>query len=147
MLQISSYADAAGLQVYANDDCLDVAVGQNENGAANVYSNIAEMEPISGEIWRGNIYRIATVVGEDGTLEIGVRNISGGEMWAMIDKVTLTYYGPESAIVTAINEVDNQDASEISEVFSLSGMRINALQKGVNVVKMKNGTVRKIWIR
>ena len=147
VLQISAYADAAGLQVYANNDCMDVTVGQNENGAANTYSNIAEPEPIAGEIWRGNVYRIATVVGEEGTMEIGVRNISGGEMWAMIDKVTLTYYGDESAIVTSINVPESHNGYEISAIYTTSGARVNALQKGINIVKMNDGSVRKIWIK
>lgn len=147
VLQISVYADNAGLQVYANDDFMDVAVGQNESGAANVYSNIAEPEPIAGTIWRGNVYRIATVVGEEGTLEIGVRNVSGGEMWAMADNVKLTYYGTESAIVTGIDTTETQNPSGICAVFTTSGVRVNALQKGINIVKMNDGTVKKVWVR
>jgi len=147
VLQISAYADYAGLQVYANDDFMDVAVGQNESGAANVFSNTADPEPIAGSIWRGNIYRIATVVGEDGILEIGVRNISGEKMWAMVDKVTLTYYGDESAIVTGINVAENHGSSVVSAIFTPSGTRVGSLQKGINIVKMGDGTVKKVWVR
>ncbi len=147
ILQISAYADYAGLQVYANDDYMDVTIGQNENGAANVFSNIADPEPIVGSIWRGNIYRIATVVGEEGTLEIGVRNIRGEEMWAMVDKVSLTYYGAESAIVTGINVAEKHDSSIVSAIFTTFGTRVNTLQKGINILKMKDGTVKKVLVK
>ena len=153
VLQISAYANTEGLQVYANDDYMDVIVGTvgkdhtNENGAANIYSNTAEAEPFDGTVWYGNIYRVATVVGEDGTLEIGVRNTNGGAMWAMIDKAKLTYYGNESAIVTEISEVSTPKESSAAAIYTLSGTKVSALQRGINIVKMQNGNVRKVLVK
>lgn len=147
VLQISAYVEVEGFQVYANDDYLDVKVGQNENGAPFIYSNTADAEPYDATIWRGNIYRIATVVGEDGTLEIGARNVSGGECWGVLDNVKLTYYGNESAIVTEIAEVATPAKSSPAAIYTLSGTKVSALQRGINIVKMHDGTVRKVLVK
>ena len=147
---LTAYADAEGLQVYANDDYLDVMVGQNEGGSASLYSNINEaltVEDAIGSIWRGNIYRIATVVGEDGTLEIGARNTGNGTLWAMIDKAKLTYYGSESVIVSGITVAEKADVNVITDIYTLSGVRVEALQKGINLVRLKDGSVRKLFVR
>ena len=147
--ELTAFADAEGLQVYANDDYLDVLVGQNEEGVACLYSNTDEALTIedAGSIWRGNIYRIATVVGEDGTLEIGARNTGNGTLWAMIDKTSLTYYGSESVIVSRIIVPEKADINDISAIYTLSGIRAESLQKGINLVKMKDGSVRKLIVR
>ena len=105
-MQIGAFANAEGLQVYANADYLDVVVGQNENGAASVYSNIADTEPYNdGTVWYGNLYQITTIVGEEGTLEIGARNVSGGEIWAMIDNVKLLYKGAVSTETVSLKDI------------------------------------------
>lgn len=153
VLQMSAYADAEGFQVYANKEYMDVLVGTagsnhtNENGTAYIYSNTAEAEPFDGTVWYGNIYRIATVVGEDGTLEIGARNTNGGALWAMIDKAKLTYYGNGSAIVTEIAEVSTPAKSNIAAIYTVTGAKIPTLQRGINIVKMQNGNVRKVLVK
>ena len=147
IFQLTAFADAEGLEVYANDDYLDVTVGEHEGGSASIIGNTGEAESIEGSIWRGNIYRIATVVGEDGILEIGARNTGNGTLWSMIDKATLTYYGSESVIVSAITIPEQSESKDISAIYTLSGVRVESLQKGINLVKMKDGSVRKLFVR
>lgn len=168
VLQISAFADADGLQVYANDNFLDVVSGQNTENIVNSYSYNETPEDYNVEVTvtdegtgetstvvetpstsHGNIYRIITTVGEDGTLEIGARNAGGQTLWAMLDNVKLTYYGTESAkIPTAIQQAEaaGNKAAAI-DIYTPSGTKVNTLQKGINIVKMSNGQMKKIMIK
>lgn len=123
-MQIGAFADAEGFQVYAGEDFLDVKVGQNENGAASIYSNASEEPEALGEgIWYGNLYQINTIVGEDGTLELGARNVGGGEVWAMIDNVKLFYKGEAAA------EVKLSDITALIDLYLTpdSGIQLNEI--------------------
>jgi hypothetical protein len=107
-MQIGAFADAEGFQVYANEDYLDVVVGQNENGAASIFSNVVEPEPFAeGTVWYGNLYQVTTIVGEDGIMELGARNVGGGTVWAMIDNVKLLYKGVVAEDVVSVEDITN----------------------------------------
>lgn len=47
---------------------------------------------------------------------------------------------------TAINELQNE-ALEEAKIFDMSGTRINNLQKGVNIVRMSDGSVKKVVVK
>ena len=53
------------------------------------------------------------------------------------------YNGSDPAAVENIT-VDN---NEIAEVYTFDGKRIGSIQKGLNIIKMKDGTTRKIIVR
>lgn len=165
VLQISAFADAAGLQVYANNDYMDVVVGQNDDESSEFYTiprSFGETTEIfsvtttdeggtettiTPTVWYGNVYLVTTKVGEDGTLEIGARNAGGGEVWAMIDNVKLTYYGTDSSKVptsaTGIDKVKGGN-SGTAGIYSLSGTKMATWQKGINIVRYSDGTVKKV---
>ena len=152
MLQISAHADAEGLQVYANSNYLNVVAAQPENkknkdDVAYIYDG-KEAVTIEGTVEYGSIYRITTVVGEDGTLEIGARNTNDGEIWAMIDNVELTYYGTESKKepTNAISS-PKESSPSVTAIYTLSGTKVSALQKGINLVKMSDGSVKKVLVK
>ena len=90
------------------------------------------------------LYTLSVIIGEEGTLTIGGRNIGGGTVWAMVDEYHLTYYGTESQIITGINTV-NHDADN-EAIYTLSGTRVPTLQKGINIVK-KGGQVKKVLVK
>ncbi len=48
---------------------------------------------------------------------------------------------------TAISTVDGGTPTEGAEVYSLSGVRQQSLQKGVNIVRMKDGSVKKVFVK
>lgn len=164
ILQISAFADAEGLQVYANNDFRDVMVGQNnEEGSAfygvarsfgettEVFTAITDEEAeITPTVWYGNVYLITTTVGEDGTMEIGARNVSGSAIWGMIDNVKLTYYGTESAKVptsTGIEATNSNDIKVVKAIYNGAGVQNATLQKGINIVKYNDGTTQKIFFK
>ncbi|MBQ6966081.1 MAG: hypothetical protein IJP82_10435 [Bacteroidaceae bacterium] len=140
-LQISAFADAEGLQVYANNDYMNVVVGQNNEegsefyGVARIFSSTAT-EVHEGTVWYGNIYQITTVVGEDGIMEIGARNVNDAAVWAMIDNVELKYYGTHSSKVTGIEGISTPTAKSDGRIYNLAGQAVDASYKGIVI---KNG--------
>lgn len=49
--------------------------------------------------------------------------------------------------VTAINNVAGEATSLVVGVYGMDGAQRNSLQKGMNVVKMSNGSVRKVYVK
>ncbi|MBQ2403113.1 MAG: hypothetical protein II314_04185, partial [Prevotella sp.] len=47
--------------------------------------------------------------------------------------------------VTGINGVDAEDI-EIEAIYTINGTKVNSLQKGLNIVKMSNGKVKKVMV-
>ena len=143
-VQISAFADAEGLQVYANECSMDVVAGQNSDGLASVYGTTTEAYDGTG-VYYGNIYKIIVEV-TDGTLVIGARQSQDATVWAMIDNVKLTYYGTQSEKTpTDITTVESN--SQIAAIYSISGTRTNVLGKGLNIVKYADGQVKKVLVK
>ena len=51
----------------------------------------------------------------------------------------------DSGQTTFINEVETESLDMEQEVYTVDGKRVSGLQKGINIVRMKDGSVRKIW--
>lgn len=51
----------------------------------------------------------------------------------------------DSGQTTFINEVDAAVMEEEQTIYTVDGKRVSGLQKGINIVRMKDGSVRKIW--
>ncbi len=95
-------------------------------------------------------------VGEDGTATIGMHldKTIGSNDYVVVGEWNLYYYGPgkNSDILNGeINAIDTPNSeSEVAvpvAYYSVSGMQSAAPQKGINIVKMSDGTVRKILIK
>ncbi len=129
--QVSAFADAEGFQVYANDNSADVYAGKNANGS---------------ELEYGYIYTVDVIV-TDGKLEIGGRISQDATVWAMLDNCKLTYFGTESQIYTAIENLDKNANATIESIYTVSGARVSSLAKGLNIVKMSDQSVQKIFVK
>ena len=51
----------------------------------------------------------------------------------------------DSGQTTFINEIGAESLDMEEEVYTVDGKRVSGLQKGINIVRMKDGSVRKIW--
>jgi len=68
--------------------------------------------------------------------------------WFKADNFRLFYYGTESQnVVTDVAAVELPAAAAPSAIYSISGARLNGLQKGLNIVKFSNGTVKKVFVK
>mgnify|MGYP002854740938 CR=1 FL=1 len=116
------YSDADDAVLYANDQEVSVST-----------SMLYTVTPI-------NLY-------EDGdSITIGVKwTDSNSSKWLCADEFTLTYYGIDA---TFIEDVDvAKAASEIVAIYSASGAQIPTLQKGINIVKYADGSIKKIFVK
>ena len=96
---------------------------------------------------------ITATPGEDCTLESIKVTTTGGQevevtnnsfiMPASAVKVTATYKAPEKP--DAIKDVIADDGEY--QIYTLDGMPIETLQKGVNIIKYKNGKVQKVVVK
>lgn len=85
--------------------------------------------------------RVSAVTGQiEGQASLG---------WFKIDNFHLTYDSaevPAGAEVTEIKDVTN-NANCAAQFYSVNGARLSAPQKGINIVKMANGTVSKVLVK
>lgn len=115
---LGAYADNEGLEIYANDEVISIPVGRN-----------------SQDQYMSN-YNIDVIVGEDGVLNIGIRNTNGGTQWAMVDEVRLAYKGTESEICTGIKDITI--STNADGIFSISGVKVTSMdKKGLYIVNGK----------
>lgn len=86
-------------------------------------------------------------VGEDGNLRIGVKkDVTITSDWAIFDNFTLTYYGKSG--LTAISEVEKSAISSAATgIYTVAGARVATLKKGINIIKMADGSVRKVYVK
>lgn len=81
---------------------------------------------------------VFTRVGEDGVLTVGlVEPHSVPDGWMIWRNATLTYYEEDP---TGIKNIESDGSTDI---YSVSGVKLNAMQKGINIVKDKNGK----WVK
>lgn len=79
-------------------------------------------------------------VGEDGKLTIGLKkDVQITDDWTIWTNWQLFYYGKNSSLTPSDNplSIDNMNASNVvsAEVFTVNGVRLSGLQKGVNIVR------------
>ena len=51
-------------------------------------------------------------------------------------------------VASGIENIENRpSASAVNGIYTINGMKINTLQKGINIIKMSDGTTRKVVIK
>lgn len=88
------------------------------------------------------INTVEVMVEEGGKLTFGLKNTDLiGNHWTVFDNFKLFYLGkdiPSGMTGTAAND------AQISEVYTVSGVRVNGMQKGISIIKMNDGSTRKV---
>ncbi|MBO4665163.1 MAG: hypothetical protein J5663_12255 [Bacteroidaceae bacterium] len=102
---------------------------------------------MEGAMWRfqqspeAYINKVMVMVDEKGTLSFGLRkSVKIGADWCIFDNFKLFYLGTETP--TGVSTVNVN--AEAKEFFTLSGIKTNGMKKGINIVKMADGSVVKI---
>ncbi|MBQ0022772.1 MAG: hypothetical protein KBT29_05990 [Prevotellaceae bacterium] len=87
------------------------------------------------------INSVEVYVEEGGSITFGIRKdtLIGGD-WVVMDNWKLFYLGKE--MTTGVQAT--KTAAQAGAIYSVSGVRQNSLQRGINIVKMSDGSVRKI---
>lgn len=83
-------------------------------------------------------------VEENDTVEIRAYSSS----WFKADNFTLTYYGTNSEKVsTAVDNLNNTEKATVAAIYNAAGVQVKELVKGINIVKMSDNTVKKIFVK
>ena len=72
--------------------------------------------------------------------------------WFSYDNFTLTYFGTASAKensgdYTPIEGIEENNVVAPVAIYNLAGSRVNNLTKGINIVKMSDGSVKKVLVK
>lgn len=51
---------------------------------------------------------------------------------------------PESGILASVKPIESVSKATVKAIYTLNGTKVNSLQHGINIVKMSDGTVRKV---
>lgn len=80
---------------------------------------------------------------ENSDLTIGGLIKDTNSNWIALDNFALTYYGKNSALIpTSINAIDEVKPFVAEGIYNLAGQKLNALQKGINIVGGKKILVK-----
>lgn len=63
------------------------------------------------------------------------------------DKLDAAIKTAEDFITTGINEIGSTTDAKVSEIYGVNGARKSQLTKGLNIVKMSDGTVKKVLVK
>ena len=89
--------------------------------------------------------KILVKVEEGGSINFGLykdTTIDGD--WCMFDDFKLFYLGTDDSV--GINGVAG-NSQVTKNIFTMDGRRVNTLQKGINIVKMSDGSVKKVLVK
>lgn len=133
-LQSNGETGRAYLYVEKDGEGVDsVAVNVVEGSCVEEYSN----------------YSVVFYV-EEGAVKIGFKTVGTMEArWFVCDNFTLKYLGAENHVgeLTSITDVNSVKSVAPAAIFTINGAKVSALKKGVNIVRMSNGQVRKVLVK
>lgn len=120
----SVFSNRDGLVFFANNIEIPIPIGPEKPPYGDFYGTYINLEE-----------------GED--LTFGVRTNTKVEFWGAVDNFTLTRYEKaESTDIQSVNINPNK-----YEIFTLSGNKIDHLQKGINIVRDNKGNTRKVFVK
>ena len=86
------------------------------------------------------------IVVDDATfVNIGISIAQTNANWFVADNFTLKYVGTTPPV--GITDVAEVGAENVKNIFTLSGVKTNRLQKGINIVVDQNGKTRKVFVK
>ena len=85
---------------------------------------------------------------EKHTMSPSLQGVVKDKTGAVNDQITILYYGPKAGS-TGIGTLksDRLSNSKVIGRYNLNGQSVNAVQKGVQILKYADGTVRKVVVK
>ena len=99
-----------------------------------------------------SIYRngMLVQVDESGEMTFGLRKADHWvpNDWTIFGNWTLTYFGDEEKIPTAVETVEAKSAKNmIQDIFTIDGRQAQRLQRGINIVRTSDGKIHKVLVK
>lgn len=96
-------------------------------------------------LYADNVIVFQVKEGEDVT--IGIRKDAQiSTDWTIFDNFQLFYLGQDEPSAIEAPQTASSSAT-IADIYTISGTRIDKLQKGINIVKMSNGQIKKVLVK
>lgn len=113
------YSSATDCVLYANDDAVAVTTS--------------------------GLYTVTVKLEEGADLKFGVSWSDSGDKWTCLDEFKLAYYGTESSLVpSGVDAIEGDNVVTPVAIYTISGVKVDAMQKGLNIVKFSDGSTKKI---
>lgn len=116
-----------------------------------IYNDIAiHFDEFDGSY--NSIYRngMLVEVDESGEMTIGLRKDDNWvpNDWTIFGNWTLTYFGEEENIPTAVETVEAKSAKNmIQDIYTIDGRQTQRLQRGINIVRTADGKLHKVLVK
>ena len=110
----------------------------------NLISEAKTFVEDSGNAKQQAEYTVAIKYDGNGILNIGAKATLTNSTWFCVDNFRLSY---SKVAPVAIENVETAKTSAPAGIYTISGTRIDKLAKGINIVKMANGTVKKVFVK
>ena len=119
------------------------------DGLSVAFANGAQENlPVVERGWVGegeqNIVTLTTIV-TDGTLKYGIKNLAPSGNWFVARVSSIVYVSESEQLPDAIKDVIANDGTY--EIYTLDGKKVESLQKGVNIIKYKNCSMQKVYVK
>ena len=118
-----------------------------------IYNDIAiHFDPDEFDGSYNSIYRngMLVEVDESGEMTIGLRKDDNWvpNDWTIFGNWTLTYFGEEENIPTAVETVEAKSAKNmIQDIYTIDGRQTQRLQRGINIVRTADGKLHKVLVK
>ncbi|MBM6992238.1 MAG: chitobiase/beta-hexosaminidase C-terminal domain-containing protein [Prevotella sp.] len=89
--------------------------------------------------------RLAQLSGNSGCQCYDIYVMTSGEKSAALEQDLADAYNQQAAGVEIVNT--GRGVAKVKAIYSINGARINSLQRGINIVKMTDGTTRKVLVK
>ena len=80
----------------------------------------------------------------NGIVTFGYKGHLTSSTWMCIDNIQISY---SRVAPTAVETVETAETSAPAGIFTISGARVDKLTKGINIVKMADGSVKKVLVK
>lgn len=96
-----------------------------------------------------DVYSVIFQLAEPGAIKFGVRWSDTGSLWTTLDNFQLTYYGTDSEKELTPTDIAGIEAAEAAPaaIYTLTGVKVATLQKGLNIVVDQNGNAKKVYVK
>ena len=81
-----------------------------------------------------------------GRMTIGANSDNTFRYWFKVDEFSLTRYDDQNILAVPYTTLSTGNA-QVESIYTANGMRTGKLQRGINFVRMNDGTVRKIIVK
>ncbi len=88
--------------------------------------------------------RLAQVAGNSGAQCFDIYVLTRGDKSKIREKELAEAYEHQASGINNIN--NDQEKATIKAIYNLNGTRMNSLQRGINIIKMSDGTTRKVLV-